>query len=97
MALKVNFTKKADYDFDNILKYIQNEFGSSTAIRFKGLVIDLATLLESFPEIGSLELYNKNIRVFVIHRRLKVYYRIKSDHVIILRLFDTRQNQDIKL
>ena len=96
MAFKVVFTKKADYDFENILSYIQSEFGSLTAIRFKNLVIEFATLLQSFPEIGSLQLYDKNIRVFVIHRRLKIFYRIKDDRAIILRLFDTRQNPDLK-
>jgi len=92
MTFEVSFSRKAETDFENILNYIAAEFGDQSVANFKKLVLDFATLLEEFPEIGSIELRNKNIRGFVIHRRLKVFYRINKDKVIILRLFDTRQH-----
>jgi plasmid stabilization system protein ParE len=94
MAFEVVFTKRAERDFENILNYIDNEFGVQATIHFKGLVIDFASLIQNFPEIGSLERPEKNIRGFVVHRRLKVFYRIKEERIIILRLFDTRQHPD---
>jgi plasmid stabilization system protein ParE len=97
MALEVTFSKRADHDFENLLNYIQLEFGDTTAIRFKYLIIEFAHLLQSFPEIGILELADKNIRCSVIHRRLKIYYRIKDKKIVILRLYDTRQNPAIRL
>lgn len=96
MAFEVVFTKKADNDFESILDYIQNEFGINAGDDFKDLIHEFTRLIKSFPEIGSLELAGKNIRGFVIHRRLKIFYRIKNDNVIILRLFDTRQHPDVK-
>ncbi|MGF7080002.1 type II toxin-antitoxin system RelE/ParE family toxin [Mucilaginibacter sp. UYCu711] len=93
MAFEVTFTKRAEDDFEDILNYIENEFGTKTAIHFKDLIIEFATLIQSFPEIGSLERSDKNIRGLVILRRLKVFYRIKKDNIIVLRLFDTRQHR----
>jgi len=96
MTFEIVFTKRAEKDFENILKYIDIKFGNKAGIRFRNLVLEFSTILESFPEIGSLEVEDKNIRGSVIHHRLKIFYRIKKQRVIILRLFDTRQNPDKK-
>jgi len=96
MTFEVVFTKRAERDFETILNYIERKFGSQTGIRFRNLVLEFATILQSFPEIGSLELEDKNIRGAVVHQRLKIFYRIKSNKVMILRLFDTRQHPDKK-
>jgi plasmid stabilization system protein ParE len=93
-GLKVVFSKKADQDFENILIYIKRDFGSQASIDFKDLVLKFSYLIEAFPEIGSLELVDKNIRGFVVHRRLKIFYRVKNNKIIFLRLFDTRQHPD---
>ncbi|MFD0765230.1 type II toxin-antitoxin system RelE/ParE family toxin [Mucilaginibacter lutimaris] len=93
-GLKIVLSKRADKDFDNIINYIKEEFGSQPAIKFKNLIINFLSLLQSFPEIGSHEVTEKQIRAFVAHKRLKIFYRIDKDRVIILRLFDTRQHPD---
>jgi plasmid stabilization system protein ParE len=92
IAFEVSFSRKAETDFEDILNYIAIQFGEQSVVNFKKLVLDFATLLEQFPEIGSIEIRNKNIRGFVVHRRLKVFYRINNNKVIVLRLFDTRQH-----
>ena len=94
MTFEVVFTRRAENDFDNILNYIQADFGSRSAEHFRNLIVEFVKILESFPEIGTIELEDKGIRGSVIHKRLKVFYRIKNKRVIILRLFDTRQHPD---
>lgn len=96
MVFEVVFTRRAEKDFEIISEYIEAAFGDISALRFKNLVFEFAAILHSFPEIGSLEINDKNIRASVIHKRLKVFYRIKNNKVIILRLFDTRQHPDKK-
>ena len=81
MTFEVVFTKRAERDFETILNYIEFKFGNQAGIRFKNLVLEFATILQSFPEIGSLELEDKSIRAAVIHHRLKIFYRIKSNRV----------------
>jgi len=94
MTFDVAFTKRAEKDFENISNYIEREFGSFSATRFKSRVVEFATILQVFPEIGTLEVADKNIRASVIHGRLKVFYRVKGQRIMVLRLFDTRQHPD---
>nr|WP_067061951.1 type II toxin-antitoxin system RelE/ParE family toxin [Mucilaginibacter sp. L294] len=93
-GLKVVLSKKADKDFDDIINYIKKDFGSQRAISFKELILNFLDLLQAFPEIGSLELSDSNLRAFVAHKRLKIFYRIDTKKIIILRFFDTRQHPD---
>ncbi|WP_439696354.1 type II toxin-antitoxin system RelE/ParE family toxin [Mucilaginibacter sp. AW1-7] len=92
MALEVVFTKEAEFDFDTILDYILQDFGEAAVIRFKNLTIDFVKVLQNFPELGRLSNTRKPMRFFVAHKRLKIYYRIKADKIVILRLYDTRQH-----
>jgi plasmid stabilization system protein ParE len=96
MAFTAIVTKRASRDFDSILYYIQDKFGTQAVIDFRDLVFESVDLIESFPHIGSLEFAHKNIRGLVVHRRLKVFYRVKNNRILILRLFDTRQHPDVK-
>ncbi|MBD1394524.1 type II toxin-antitoxin system RelE/ParE family toxin [Mucilaginibacter glaciei] len=93
-GLKVVLSKRAQKDFDDILNYIKKDFGSLHAINFKNLVIKFLDLIGVFPEMGSLEEHNTSMRAFVVHRRLKVFYRFDDNRLIVLRLFDTRQHPD---
>ncbi|RFZ95112.1 type II toxin-antitoxin system RelE/ParE family toxin [Mucilaginibacter conchicola] len=93
-GLKVALSKRAEKDLETILTYIRNDFGSASAVRFKNLIINFLDLISNFPEIGSLEVPDKNIRVFVAHKRLKIFYNLSDKRIVILRLFDTRQNPD---
>ena len=96
MKFKVSFAAKAQADFDAIINYIETELGPHSSSVFKNNIFDFATSMETFPEIGSMEIKEKIIRGFVLHRRLKAFYRINGDKVIVLRLFDTRQNPSVK-
>lgn len=91
-GLEVALSKKAEQDFDDILNYIKSDFGSVAAVNFKDLIVNFLELIGNFPEIGSLELPDKNIRAFVVHKRLKVFYTVHNKRIIVLRLFDTRQS-----
>ena len=50
-----------------------------------------------YEEIGRLEKEGTGIRGFVISRHNTVLYRIKGETIIILRLFDNRQNPKRKI
>jgi plasmid stabilization system protein ParE len=92
MAFEVTFSQKAEQDFESILSYIDANFGTPTAFRFKDIILDFSVLIASFPEIGSLEQTDKNIRALIVHKRLKIFYQIDQDEIVVLRLFDTRQH-----
>jgi len=92
MALKISWTKRASKNFDIILEYLEVEWGDQVAGRFIKDVYDFMELLAEFPEVGSIENREKNIRGFTLFKQVNIFYRINNDQIIILGLFDNRQN-----
>ncbi len=92
MALKIYWTKRADKKFDQILNYLQDEWGESVANAFIRKVYDFLNILSEFPEIGTIENKGKEIRGFTIIKQINVFYRISGDTFILLNFFDNRQH-----
>lgn len=94
--MEVFFTKRAYKNYKSIKEYIFREFGSIVAEAFDSKLIDFLELLKNFPELGSLEVVEKNIRGFQFSKQTRIFYRIKGNRIIILTLFDVRQHPDKK-
>ncbi len=92
MALKIYWTKRADKKFNQILNYLQEEWGESVASAFIRKVYDLLNILSEFPEIGTIENEEKGIRGFTLIKQVNLFYRISGDKVILLNFFDNRQH-----
>lgn len=90
--MKITWTRKAEKRFTEILDYIEMEFGQTSRDHFKTKTKDFTTLLKEFPEIGTLEVGDKKIRGFQLTKQTRVFYRLKDDQIIILTLFDSRQD-----
>ena len=96
MALKIVLSKRANLKFDQIISYLIDKWGEKSAKQFIGRVFDFLDILSEFPEIGSIENIEKNIRGFTIVKQVNLYYRIKSDKIILILFFDNRQNSKKK-
>ena len=96
MALKIFWTNRASKNFDIILEYLEVEWGDQVTKRFIKDVYDFLELLVEFPEIGSIENKEKGIRGFTLIKQINIFYRITTDKIIILGLFDNRQNPSKK-
>ena len=92
MALTIYWSKRADNKFDKIISYIDEEWGEVVARAFVKKVYDFLDILVEFPEIGSIEHPEREIRGFVIVKQLTLFYKIKEDKIILLNFFDNRQN-----
>jgi plasmid stabilization system protein ParE len=92
MALKTKWTKKAKSNFDNIVNYLDLEFGEKTASVFVKKSYAIIEHLQEFPKMGSVAIDSKNIRGFLISKHNLLFYRIKNDELILLNFFDTRKN-----
>jgi plasmid stabilization system protein ParE len=92
MALKIVWSKRATIKFDQIISYLIDEWGEKSAKQFIGRIFDFLEILSEFPEIGSVENKEKNIRGFTIVKQVNLYYRIKGDRIILILFFDNRQN-----
>ncbi len=96
MALKIFWTNKASNNFENILEYLEVEWGNHVTKRFIKDLYDFLEVLVEFPEIGSIENKEKGIRGFTLIRQINIFYRITIDKIIILGLFNNRQNPSKK-
>ena len=90
--MKVVWTRQAQNRLAEILGYIEAEFGTIRRESFRSKVKDFTALLSEFPEMGTLEVKDKNLRGFQITRQTRVFYRLKGKTIIILTLFDSRQD-----
>lgn len=91
MALKVKWSKYADQSFDRILEYLQSKWGEKITRAFVRRNFELLDLLAEFPEIGSIENSEKQIRGFVLIKQVTVFYIRKNDSIILLNFYDNRQ------
>ena len=62
MALKVKWSKYADQSFDRILEYLEAEWGRNVTQAFVRRTYEFLDLLSEFPEIGSVENIESQIR-----------------------------------
>ena len=90
--MKIIWTRTAEARFFAILDYIEKKFGETARQHFKIKTKEFTILLREFPEIGTLELRDKNLRGFQLTRQTRVFYRIKKDKMIILTFVDSRQD-----
>lgn len=91
--MKILWTKKAQTSFDQIIEFLQEEWNLNSAIKFVQKTNSFIETLKEQPKIGRPEKVKKDLRSFVLSRQTTVFYRIKSNEVVILlKFFDTRQN-----
>ena len=91
MARIIKWSRQADRNYDKVISYLLEEWGEIVTKSFVKKTFEFLDLLVDFPEIGSVENTNKQIRGFVLLRQLTVFYKIKGDTIVILNFYDNRQ------
>jgi len=97
MALRVLLTEIAQTRIDEKFEYLTSEFGGSTARSFLKQLFRFIELVSYFPEIGKIEVFDKNIRSFRLNKQSTVFYSLENNKVYILDLFDNRQDPDKRI
>ena len=92
MALTIFWSKKADQNFDKIIKFINEEWGESVTMVFVRKVYDFLDILQEFSEIVTIENRERNIRGFVIVKQLTLFYKVCQNKIILLNFFNNRMN-----
>ncbi len=68
--------------------------GKKISRRFYNRVDAVISFLGVFPQLGKIIQRQKQIRALIISKQTTIIYRVKSDLIIILNLFDNRQDPD---
>ena len=90
--MKLVWTEKAQRRIGEVLEYIEREFGTKARQTFIEKTQDFTRILIEFPEMGTLEIKEENLRGFQLTNQTRVFYRVKKNCIIILTLIDSRQN-----
>ena len=89
---QIVWNKRASKQLADLQSYLQEEFGEKAAQTFTHRIFKFLELLVKYPQIGTLESPEKDIRGFLLHKHTTILYKQKEEAIYILALFDHRQN-----
>lgn len=90
MAYKIIVSQTFISRLNEILLYLEKDWGRKVAEEFILKVDTRIYSLEHHPFIGAVTKY-KNIRGIYITKHNRMYYKVKGRKVIILNIYDTRR------
>lgn len=96
MARKIIWTKRANDKLNQVINFLENEWGENVTRSFVIRVHSVANLISEHPKIGTLEKPEKDIRGFLLTKHNRLFYRTTETEIIILNLFDTRSGSKKK-
>ena len=92
MALNIRWTTRADIKLDQLIIYLESEWGESVVKAFMRKLYDFLEILSEFPEIGSMQYPEKRIRGFALTKQVTIFYKIDSNYIVLLDIFDNRSD-----
>ena len=92
MALNIQWSTRADIKLDQLIIYLETEWGETVVKAFMRKLYDFLELLSEFPEIGSMQYPEKRIRGFTLTKQVSIFYRVDEDQIVLLDFFDNRSD-----
>jgi addiction module RelE/StbE family toxin len=92
-GLKIRWTEEATKNLESIIIYLETNWTTKELKKFFQKLEKQLLLLSIFPEAYPLSQQKKRIHRCVLSKNLTIYYTIKDDSIVLLSLFDTRQDQ----
>ena len=90
MALTIRWSTRADIKLDQLIIYLETEWGGNVVKAFMRKLYDFLEILSEFPEIGSMQYPEKQIRGFSLTKQISIFYRIDDNQIVLLDIFDNR-------
>lgn len=91
MKIDIKWSAKAKKDYVNILNYLQEEWSAKEVNKFTEKVSKTLFHIAKYPQIFP-HSQRKNIRKCVLTKQVTLYYKLRKKDIILITLFDTRQN-----
>jgi len=92
MAYEVILKKRFINKLVKLLAYLEQEWSQQAAANFLKKIDHRLRQLSGQPFTGVLSEKIKEVRVVLITRHNRLYYKVKGKKVIILNMYDTRMN-----
>ncbi|HEX8461400.1 MAG TPA: type II toxin-antitoxin system RelE/ParE family toxin [Segetibacter sp.] len=90
MVYKIVFKKRFQNKLDKLLTYIDSEFGLIVAQNFASQLNNKFHFLQLQPFACTPSANFPNVRSILIGRYNRMYYKIESDKIVVINIYDTR-------
>ncbi len=97
MSLPVIWAPSAQDEFVELLEFLENQFGLDAALKVLERTGQIIDGIVDFPEIFPTSSERKDLRKAVINKNASLLYRILTDKIEILHVWDNRQNPNTLL
>ncbi len=84
------WSDEASWDITALGQNIADQFGLAVSGRVVQEVVNTASQLAKFPQMGKICPYNRTYRVFA-SKKNSIYYRLEDNVVVIAAVVDNRQ------
>ena len=85
-------SQKAEKQLENIFLYVESKFSERIRKELAKKIYDCFKLIENDPELFSFSDQNSSLRKCVVTKKTTVFYQIRKEHIVVVSVFDTRQN-----
>ncbi len=92
MAYKIVWTDTASEDFESIINYLLINWSLDVVLEFDVIAKRKVHTISQQPFIGNISKIDANVRSILITKHNRLFYRISSNQIEILNIFDTRQH-----
>ena len=93
MALKIQWTPEAEENFDEIVSYLEREFGDASDKKFIQRVNLVLEDISRHPDLFE-QSQTGNSRKGFVSRQTSLYYRVNIDWVELLSFWNNRRHPD---
>ncbi len=92
MKRKIVITPRAQSEIENVFEYLELKWNEETKKKFSNKINSILNLIVENPELFPVSKINKKIRKAIISKQSSLYYFFNSNHIVVLSVFDNRQN-----
>jgi plasmid stabilization system protein ParE len=92
MKREVVITPRAKIEIQNVFDYLESKWNEKTKKQFSTKINTIINLIIENPELFPFSNVNIKIRKAVVSKQSTLFYYFNSKHIIVLSVFDTRQN-----
>jgi plasmid stabilization system protein ParE len=93
-GLKIRWTEEATKNLENIIDYLDVNWTSREVKRFFHKLEKQLTILSNFPDAYPISKKRKAVHRCVFSANHIIYYKVQGDSLVLLSIFDTRQNPE---
>ena len=92
MIDQIYWTEKAVQSFEIVIDYLEENASSKAKVNFIFQIEELIIKLKKYPGIGRKSKKYPTVRQYKIDKYRKLYYRAIGDTLVIILIFDSRQD-----